>query len=210
MRFITKDALKLLVKKESLTYEYNIFVSQIRFNMKFIYSFFVLITLMSCNSKSETGTQVETQVSDRSSITKEDIAKLKYVDYSVDAKAKTTLDSWQAYSDISRAISQVKIADLSFFTSDEEIFMSTVKELGTTIPIKINSDPIQARVLALTTKMYKLEETINLKTSDKKEKLSSIKDVLQAFSYLTLQVNKKYEKEAQNIIKPVFDEIEME
>jgi len=178
--------------------------------MKFLYLTFIFIFLLSCNSK--TGQSKDENVSqlDATAITKENIEGIKYVDYGVDSKAKTTLDSWQAYSDVSRAIAQVKIADLTFFTADEALFMSTVKELGSTIPQQINSDPIKARILALTTKMYTLEEMLSLKTSQKKDKLKSIKDVLQAFSYLTLQVNKKYEKEAQNIVKPVFNESEIE
>ncbi|TYC11334.1 hypothetical protein ES677_10510 [Bizionia gelidisalsuginis] len=178
--------------------------------MKFLYPLFFFAILLSCNSKIEQTNNLEATQIDTTAITTQDITALKYVDYGVDKKAKTTLDSWQAYSDVSRAITQVKIADVSFFTADEALFTSTVKELVTTIPEQINTDPIQARILALTTKMYKLEEMLSLKTTLKKDKLTSIKEVLQAFSYLTLQVNKKYEKEAQNIIKPVFNEIETE
>lgn len=178
--------------------------------MKFLYPIFIFVILLSCNSKTEQVSSIDTSQIDTTTITSEEIEAIKYIDYGIDSKAKTTLDSWQAYGDISRAITQIKIADFSFFTADEALFMSTVKELGTTVPEQINSDPIKARVLALTTKMYTLEEMLSLKTSQKKDKLKSIKDVLQAFSYLTLQVNKKYEKEAQNIIKPVFNEIENE
>ncbi|MBQ0769663.1 MAG: hypothetical protein KBT58_10245 [Bizionia sp.] len=178
--------------------------------MKFLYLLFLFTFLLSCNSKTAQSSDENVSQMDTTAITTENIEAIKYVDYGIDSKAKTTLDSWQAYSDVSRAIAQVKIADFSFFTADEALFMSTVKELGSTIPEQINSDPVQARILALTTKMYTLEEMLSLKTTHKKDKLKSIRDVLQAFSYLTLQVNKKYEKEAQNIIKPVFNEIEIE
>ena len=46
---------------------------------------------------------------------------------------------------------------------------------------------------------YKLNSTINLMTSTKSELKKSIIDLLEAYSNLNFQINKKFEKDSQNI-----------
>ncbi|OIQ23615.1 lipoprotein [Lacinutrix sp. MedPE-SW] len=162
----------------------------------------LLFFLSSCNNNQNAQT-VETVVKkDTTLLTKKDIDKINYIDYGVDKKAKNTLDSWQSYNTIAMAISRLKSADFSFFKEDNTVFVSSVNDLETTIPENINTEPIQARLLILRTKLLKLEEVLNLSTTEKKEQLLVIKEVFEAFSNVTLQINKKFEKEAQNIIKP--------
>jgi hypothetical protein len=50
--------------------------------------------------------------------------------------------------------------------------------------------------------MLKLEGVVNLSNPDKKEVLLIVRDFLAAFSNLNLQINKKFERESQNIEKP--------
>ena len=158
--------------------------------------------LSACKKEVTTVVKTDKISNDSTKITKEDISKIKYIEYGIDGKAKQTLDSWEAYNIISRAIETVKLADFDFFKADDAIFNTTLKDIETTIPQAIDSEPINARVLILKTKLLKFREIVNLGTSNKKEKLIAIKELLQSFSYVTLQVNKKFEKEAQHIIKP--------
>ncbi|WP_299884008.1 hypothetical protein [uncultured Lacinutrix sp.] len=170
--------------------------------MKHIFYFLLFFSFLTCNEKQQT-TKVESKLkTDTTVLTKIDISKINYIDYGVDTKAKNTLDAWQAYNTIAVAVNGLKSANFDFFKEDNSVFIPTIKELETTIPDKINIDPIQARMLILKTKLLKLEEVINLKTTQKKEKLLVIKEVFEAFSNMTLQINKKFEKEAQSIIKP--------
>lgn len=136
------------------------------------------------------------------SLTKKDIAEIKYLDYGIDTKAKNTLDSWLVYNILSKAVEDLKNANFDFFIEDEAVFASALEDLDTTIPENINNASIRARLLVLKTKLYKLEEATRLTTTSKKEHLATIKEVFEAFSYVTLLVNKKFEKEAQSIIKP--------
>ncbi len=172
--------------------------------MKFLSTLLILVCLISCKKYSvATEQKIEDEVvRDTLSLSKQDIAKIKYLDYGIDAKAKNTLDSWLVYNTISKAVENLKNADFDFFTEDEAVFASALEDLDTTIPEDIDTASIRARLLVLKTKLYKLEEATRLTTTSKQEHLLIIKEVFEAFSYVTLLVNKKYEKEAQNIIKP--------
>lgn len=157
--------------------------------------------LSACKKQVTTATETNIVVTDSTKITIEDIFKIKYIEYGIDNKAKATLDSWEAYNTISRAIEASKQGDFIFFKSDDEVFNTILKDMQNTTPTSINTEPIKARVLILRTKLLKFRETINLNTSNKSEKLKTLKELFQSFSYVTLQINKKFEKEAQNIIK---------
>ncbi|AEH01001.1 hypothetical protein [Lacinutrix sp. 5H-3-7-4] len=162
----------------------------------------LLFFLSSCNNNQNKQTKETVVKKDTTLLTKNDIDKITYVDYGIDSKAKNTLDSWQSYNTIALAIDNLKKGDLNFFKEDNTVFVSSVNDLETTIPENINTEPIQARILILRTKLLKLEEVLNLGTSKKNEKLLIMKEVFEALSNVTLQINKKFEKEAQNIIKP--------
>lgn len=169
--------------------------------MKKILIIALLVTLSSCKKEVTTATETTLVTSDSTKITKEDISKINYIEYGIDNKAKVTLDSWQAYNTISSAIDQIKQADFTFFKTDDAIFNTTLTDIETTTPEAIDSEPIKARILILRTKLLKLRESVNLNTASKTEKLIAIRELFQSFSYVTLQINKKFEKEAQNIIK---------
>jgi hypothetical protein len=170
--------------------------------MKHLIILILLVALSACKKEVDNALEINNIANDSTKITKEDISKIKFIEYGIDNKAKRTLDSWEAYSTISRAIEATKLGDFTFFKSDDEVFNTTLKDVETTTPIIINSEPIKARVLILRTKLLKLREAVNLNTATKKEKLVALKELFQSFSYVTLQINKKFEKEAQNIIKP--------
>ena len=110
--------------------------------------------------------------------------------------------SWQPYITIADAVESLKQADFSFFTADIEVFNSAIKDLENTIPEPIKTQSIQARVLALKTQLLKLKGLVALQAISKKEKLLAVKEVFVAFSNLNLQINKKVEKDSQNIERP--------
>lgn len=170
--------------------------------MKYFIVFFILISVVACEKEAKYKTD-QTKISiDSTKITRDDISKINYLDFGIDGKAKNTLDSWQAYTSVSSAISKLKTANFEFFKTDDEEFNTIIEDLEETIPNSIDSEPVKARILVLRTKLLKLREAINLSTIEKKQRLIAIKELFQAFSYVTLQINKKFEKEAQNIIKP--------
>ncbi|WP_452232914.1 hypothetical protein [Lacinutrix sp. MEBiC02595] len=162
----------------------------------FIFCFF------SCK-KTDATQELETTKDEISlKITKEDISKLKYTQFILDAKTKNSPEFWQKYTELNDLILKVNQADLSFFKDNNELLIAFIKDLNETIPEEVDTPAIQARLVALETQMLKLEGVVNLSQPGKKEKLLVVRDFLTAFSNLNLQINKKFEKEAQKIEKP--------
>lgn len=162
----------------------------------------VILLLFSCNKKQEQRTQDTNEIAINNELpSKGDISKVKYIEILPDSKVKNTLESWQAYNTINKSIEDLKNANFDFFTGDFNAFELAVKDIETTIPKQVSTTAIKARILALKTKLFRFQDVINLNTTTKQENLKAIKDVFQAFSDFNLQMNKKFEKEAQNIEK---------
>lgn len=164
---------------------------------------FVLIAFVCLLSCQENKKDISSQVVPFSELlTEKDINSLNYIDFETDNKVNKIIENWTKYKEVVLVIADVKQANMSFFKDNSEILTALIEELKTTIPESINSPLITARLSALETKMYKLESEVNLSNSKKEVLLACIKELLESFSNLNLQMNKKIEKESQNIQKP--------
>lgn len=170
--------------------------------MKFLSALFVLFLIVGCNKPVNANPTEVVTLNDTLSVSKKDISKIKYVEFEIDSKAKKVFNNWRAYGDIANAIAGLKEGDFIFFTENKIFFSTALEDLESTMPNEIDTAPIKARVLVLSTKLYKMEEIMNLNTSEKKDRLIVIKEVLEAYSNFIFQVNKKFEKDAQKIVKP--------
>jgi len=171
-------------------------------NMSKLVTVLIVFLLISCgNDKSQK--EVEMNNKDEvSAIKKEDLSKLDFIDFILDRKSKNKIEDWIKYNELEEKINELKEADLSYFKSDKKVVKTLVMELVETTPENINTDGIKARLLVLQNMYLKLSSSANLSTSTKKELKKDIKDLLEAFSNLNYQINKKFEKDAQRIIKP--------
>ncbi|MFD2542726.1 hypothetical protein ACFSSB_10395 [Lacinutrix gracilariae] len=162
------------------------------------------ITLIFCviSCKKEAATQEVEAETTTLQITKKDVSSLKYRQFLLDPRTVNSEEFWLKYDELRGIVSNVNQADFSFFKDNNEVLIAFIKDLKESIPEEINTPLIRARLLALETKMLKLEGIINLTNPDKKEVLLVLQDFLEAFSNLNLQINKKFEKEWQNIEKP--------
>lgn len=168
-------------------------------------SVLILLIISSCNKKETVKVEPIKQIvakQDTLSISKTNIETLKIVEYALDSKAANAMASWQAYNDIASAIENFKLADFNFFIENEELFISTLDELETTIPERIETDPIKARLLVLKTKLYMLQQQLKFSNSSKIERLNSLKALFESHANVVLHINKKFEKEAQKTVKP--------
>lgn len=169
--------------------------------MRFVLVLF-LIFFTSCQDNQETTSQEMSLNPTSEIITKEDIQSLSYIEYVADVKVERAISGWEKYNELLKVIVDIKDANLSFLRDNTEIVEALIKDLKSTIPEKVNSPHVEARIMALETKLFKLESTVNLSNAKKETLLSTIKEVLMAFSNLNLQMNKKLEKESQNIQRP--------
>lgn len=163
---------------------------------------FIVSLLISCGNNKKQQVEVNTEKQDTSIIEKEDLSQLNYTDFVLDKNSRAKISDWIKYDELEEKINELKKADLSYFKSDKEVVETLIKEFEETIPESIKTDAINARVLVVQNMYYKLNDTINLSTSTKSELKKAITDLLESFSNLNFQINKKFEKDSQNIIKP--------
>ncbi len=135
-------------------------------------------------------------------ISKKSIEKLNYPNFVLDNDAAPIIATWQKYTEIEELIHQINLADLTYFKNNSKNIQELMQELTKTIPNALKTPLLEARIKVLETKLLKLESTASLDSTTKEDLLPVIKEVLVANSFLILQINKKIEKDAQEIEKP--------
>lgn len=179
----------------------NIFVAKM-LNMYKFFAVFLVCLLISCGNKKTQQLDENEKKPSAFIIQKEDLNNLNYAEFILDRNLRDKLSGWIKYDELEEKINELKVADLSYFKSDKEVVETLIKEFSETLPEKIKTDAIEARVLVVQNMYYKLNSAINLSTSTKEEIKKAITDLFEAFSNLNYQINKKFEKDSQNTIKP--------
>ena len=164
--------------------------------------FSILVFITSCGDSQKTETVEEVEQKSSKEITKQDIAKIKYIDYILDENVEKLLVNSGEYMQVRDIVENLKKGDLSFFETSKENVKELFKNLRQTMPAELNTESVLARVLVLETKFKKLESLSNLSTTSKEELIKTVKEFLVAFSNLNLQMNKKVEFDNREIEKP--------
>ncbi|WP_188649683.1 hypothetical protein [Yeosuana aromativorans] len=161
------------------------------------------MSLLSChNASKKNNTEQTFQEPVSKSLSEKDISKLKYVEYTLDVKTENAIKDWLKYKDLEDVVENVKKGDLSYFNDNKKGIQTFLVELSKTIPDTVNTPSVTARITAFETKLYKLESLANLQTTTKQELGETIREFLEAFSNLNFQMNKKLEKDSQQIERP--------
>ncbi|MBT8258178.1 MAG: hypothetical protein KJO49_06870 [Bacteroidia bacterium] len=162
------------------------------------------LLLMGCPSEEETSSTDETPLQEKSNkkVTAKDIAAIRYTDYALSDTAEEVTRDWLKFHELSKEIELLKEGDLSFFKDDITLLNGFLNDMIAEIPERLDEPSIAVRMIALKTTIFKLEGSANLERESKEALLNSIKDVLIAHTNLVFQINKKLEKDAQNITKP--------
>ncbi|MBT8287169.1 MAG: hypothetical protein KJO00_04070 [Bacteroidia bacterium] len=140
--------------------------------------------------------QVERKISEK------DIEAIKYTEYALSDSAEKLTTSWFKFQELNSQIEILKTGDLSFFTEDLTFVDEFLTELSSEIPDTLNETSILVRLSALKTSIYKLEGSASLERESKEALLNNLKEVLLSHTNLIFQINKKLEKDAQNITRP--------
>jgi len=171
--------------------------------LKILLYSFVCVVIFGCKTETQSIVNESTTNEQASkTITKKEIENLKYNDYLLSSDATKAVIDWQKYQELNTQIDYLKAADLSFFKSDLTIITTFINDFRTEIPKKLSTNEIHSRITALETKMLKLNSLLLIDNISKNEQLEGMKEVFIAFSNLNLQINKKLEFEANNILKP--------
>ena len=167
----------------------------------FSHIIFFLILIFGCdNSKVQQSEETDEASKSSKSITEKDIESIRFDDYGLSNDSKKAIENWQKYWELNEQIDYLKNVDLSFFNGEKAILKAFLNDFKTEMPDVIKTAPILSRITALETKLLKLNSTLKLDL-DKTERLNDIKEFLIAMSNLNLQVNKKFELDANLVDK---------
>ncbi len=166
--------------------------------------FLVLFICVFCSCKKNGREQPDNIGGDQDSttISKDELQKLNFTEFVLDPDSEKYIAGWWKYKELEDKINKLKNADFSYFKSDKKIIETLIKEFKKTGLLDINEEAIQARILVVETMYLKLNNTINISSSTKEEIKKAITNLLEAFSNLNYQINKKLERDSQNISKP--------
>jgi len=172
-------------------------------NIKFLTILSLIFMFLSCKNI-DNNTDIVEHKEESNKIKEKDLSKLDYIEFALDSRTKKVIEeaNWVQYNQLQDVITNVKKGDLSFFDDNDEAINTLLKDLKNKVPAAVRYPPTLARITALETKLYKLESLSNLITTSKQELKDSIKEFLEAFSNLNLQMNKKLEKDSRIIEKP--------
>lgn len=170
-------------------------------NIKLLSFISIFIIIASCKKTEENNSEDITENTSQE-LTESDIAKLDFLDFGLDEKTVSAIENWQEYYQLQDVVNNVKKGDLGFFYANEETIKTLLKDLKKNVPELVNTPATLARIQVLETKIYKLESLSNLSTTSKDELNSALKEFLVSVSNLNFQMNKKLEKDNQDIQKP--------
>lgn len=155
----------------------------------------------SCKKNIPDNTENSQNKKDSLVVSKIDIQKIKFTDYVLDPQSEKQLN-WLKYYEMENVMEDLKKGELGHFRTDKKIVETLMSEFTNTVPLYLNEESIQARILIVKTMYLKLNNVINMSTSEVTEIEKAIKDLLESFSNLNYQINKKFERDSQSVMKP--------
>lgn len=168
--------------------------------MKPLFLFCILI-FMGCKSDAQ---PEEVEKQEKSYVlAKEDIEKFDYKDFVLSDASKLSVMDWQKFQDLQVNLDLLFSANLSFFKVEKRIMEEFIAELKKEQPESVKTPAVRSRITVLETNLLRLQDLANLDNIKKQELLAAVEELLIANANLKLQINKKFEKEAQQIQLPV-------
>lgn len=162
-----------------------------------------LLIFMGCKSEPKIDEAISEDQEKTYVVTAADIEKLDYIDYILSPDSHNALLDWQKFQDLQTQMELVKTGDLSFFKVEKQIMEEFISEFKSEQPTVVTTPAIRSRITVLETALLRLQDLANLDNIKKEDLLESIKQLLVADVNLKLQINRKFEKEAQQIQLPI-------
>lgn len=158
-----------------------------------------LIFIYGCNGASNQKPEEPENVTEE--ITSNDIESLRYDDYTLSNDSEKALENWVKYHELNEQMEYLKKGDFTFLIGEKKILKAFINDFKVEMPETIKTAPILSRITVLETKLLKLSSTLKLDNIDKVTKLGCVKELLIAMSNLNLQINKKFEFDANLVDK---------
>ncbi len=158
--------------------------------------------VVGCNNASNKANVDSNGISDdQKNITSKDIEALEFDDYALSDDAEQAIENWQKYHELDEQIGYLHTTDFSFFSGEKEVLKAFINDFKTEMPESIKTASILARLTVLETMLLKLNSLLRLDNVDKVTRLNAIKEVLVSMSNMNLQINKKFELDANLVEK---------
>ncbi len=166
--------------------------------------YFTLFFALSSCKESKVAEFIEDieEQNDPNTITQKEIESIRYDDFVLRADSQVATTDWQKFQELTTQVEVLKKADLSYFSGDPLLIQTLLQEMRTEIPSELDTNEISARITALDTKTQKLNSLLRLPNVSKADKIKAITEFFIAVSNLNLQINKKFEFDNNNILKP--------
>ncbi len=163
-----------------------------------------MLLFLNCgNNNSETqNLNLEETEQEQKRISAKAIEDFKYADYTLSDDAENEVRDWSKYQELATQFSFLKQADITFFTTEKDTLKVFLDSLKGSIPKNINTNSVSARIVALETKLLKLNDDLTLENYAVENKLESIKELLIANSNLIYIINKKLEFDKNDVSRP--------
>ena len=155
----------------------------------------------SCKKNIPDNTENNQTKKDSLVVSKIDVQKINFTEYVLDPKSEKQLN-WLKYYEMQNVVEELKKGELGHFRTDKKIVETLMTEFTNTLPLYLNEESIQARILIVKTMYLKLNNVINMSTSEVTEIENAIQNLLESFSNLNYQINKKFERDSQSATKP--------
>lgn len=162
------------------------------------------VFLVACQQKNTSKTTASpTDATNSKKFTDNELKQLAHTEFALDDSVTPLIESWKSYFTLETLTNDIKIPDFSFFEANEEAVSELILDLNEDLPKVFMTQSIRSRITIIENMLYKLDEIIQYDPSNKAETLTAVKAVLEAFSNLNFQLNKKIEKDAQKIERPI-------
>jgi hypothetical protein len=162
------------------------------------------ILLLSCNAKEGKANTASDTQKESSTLSRNDIKNIKFNEFALDVKVKKLASLWSAYFVAENIIKEVRVADFNFFINNDGLAIPELMgDIRSTIPRIFKTQGIRSRLTIFEGALYKTDAAVKLNSNSKTELLDAVEELFIAFSNLNFQLNKKVEKDAQNIERPI-------
>lgn len=165
-----------------------------------------ILIFIGCQSEPKKEVSIpETQTENRS-VSAADIAKLQYTEFVLGPDGAEAVLDWPKYQELLQHITLLKTADFSFFEVKNEDMATFISGLKDEQPESVKTPAIRSRLTVLETNLLRLRSLVNRRNLEKNELLEALEELFIADANLKLQINKKFEKQTQQIQLPVTNE----
>lgn len=164
--------------------------------MKFIYSFLLLLVLVSCNDFSDLNAESEKNKQRNEAVFKAISKEWNFVFPATKPEIQTTLNEWKDWRQFQNELEQKPKTSLLAFQMKIENVSKRADSLHLTVPAKYNNPQVRSRLITLDTQLNSLNTYMHLQVIPEKKVIGLIKSVNEEIKSVYKQLDEIIIKEA--------------